>query len=95
MVAERIKELRWERNLTQTELAKKLGLTRAGVNSWESSTSLPSIRCLVEMAKFFHVSTDYMLGLSERTSIDVVGLSGEDITLISDIASRLRNDTDK
>jgi transcriptional regulator with XRE-family HTH domain len=94
MIAERIKELRQERRLTQAELAKKIGLTRAGVNSWESSMSLPSIRYLVELAKFFHVSTDYMLGLSERTSIDVVGLSEEDITLISDIASRLRKDTE-
>jgi DNA-binding XRE family transcriptional regulator len=94
MIAEKIKELRWERNISQAELAKKLGLTRGGVNSWESSTSLPSIRCLVELAKFFHVTTDYMLGLSERTSIDVVGLSDEDIALISDIASRLRRDSD-
>jgi transcriptional regulator with XRE-family HTH domain len=93
MIAERIKELRWERNLTQTELAKKLGLTRAGVNSWEQALSLPSIRYLVDLAKFFHVSTDYMLGLSNRTSIDVVGLSEEDIALISDIASRLRRDS--
>lgn len=92
MIAEKIKELRWERNMTQTDLAKKLGLSRAGVNSWEQSLSAPSLTYLVELAKFFHVTTDYLLGLSERTSIDVVGLSGEDVVLISDIASRLRKD---
>ncbi|MCL2086449.1 MAG: helix-turn-helix domain-containing protein [Oscillospiraceae bacterium] len=91
MIAERIRELREERKLSQTELAKKLGLTRGGVNSWESSTSLPSIRYLVELAKFFNCATDYMLGLSERTSIEITGLKKSDIALISDIADRLRN----
>jgi transcriptional regulator with XRE-family HTH domain len=92
MIAERIKELRWERNLSQADLARKLGLTRSGINSWEAATSLPSIRYLVELAKFFHVTTDYMLGLSERTSLDISDLNQDDIALISDIASRLRRD---
>jgi len=94
MMAEKIRVLRAERNLSQSELAKRLGLSRNGVNSWEQSLSAPSLTYLVELAKFFHVTTDYLLGLSERTSIDVVGLSDEDVALISDIASRLRRDTD-
>jgi transcriptional regulator with XRE-family HTH domain len=93
MIAEKIRILRTERNMSQSELARKLGLSRNGVNSWEQSLSAPSLTYLVELAKFFHVTTDYLLGLSERTSIDVVGLSEEDIALISDIASRLRRDS--
>ena len=93
MIAERIRELRWERNLSQAELARKLGITRSSINSWESSTSLPSIRYLIDLAKFFHVTTDYMLGMSERTSMDISNLTQEDIALISDIASRLKQDS--
>ena len=94
MISEKIRALRAERNLSQSELARRLGLSRNGVNSWEQALSAPSLTYLVELAKFFHVTTDYMLGLSERTSIDVVGLSQEDIVLISDIASRLRKDSE-
>jgi hypothetical protein len=46
----------------------------------------------VDLANFFHVTTDYLLGLSERTSIDISDLDEDDIALISDIASRLRRD---
>jgi len=94
MIAEKIRSLRVERNLSQAELAKRLGLSRNGVNSWEQALSAPSLTYLVELAKFFHVTTDYLLGLSERTSIDVVGLSREDISLISEIAGRLRKDSE-
>jgi transcriptional regulator with XRE-family HTH domain len=93
MIAEKIAELRKERNLSQSALAKKIGLTRGGVNSWEQALSLPSLHYLVELAKFFHVSTDFMLGLSDRTSIDIYGLNQEDVAMISDIASRLRRDS--
>jgi len=93
MIAEKIRALRLERNLSQSELAKRLGLSRNGVNSWEQALSAPSLTYLVELAKFFHVTTDYLLSLSERTSIDIAGLSEEDIALISDIASRLKQDT--
>jgi transcriptional regulator with XRE-family HTH domain len=92
MIAERIKELRTERNLTQAELARKLGLTRGGVNSWEQSLSLPSLQCLVTLTQFFNTSADYLLGLTDRTSINVSGLQDKDIALVSDIIDRLKDD---
>ena len=93
MIADKIRALRIERGLSQAELAKKLGLSRNGVNSWEQALSAPSLSYLVELAKFFHVSTDYLLDLSERTTIDIADLREEDIALISDIAGRLRRDS--
>ena len=92
MLAEIIKDLRHSRNLSQAELAKKLGKTRSFINSLEQSLSLPSIGCLVELSKFFSVSTDYLLGLSEHTNIDTTGLSKNDIALVSDLVNRLKND---
>ncbi|MCL2638501.1 MAG: helix-turn-helix domain-containing protein [Oscillospiraceae bacterium] len=91
MIAERIKELRTEKNLTQAELARKLGLTRGGVNSWEQSLSLPSLQYLVLLAKFFNTSADFLLGLSDRTSINVEGLREKDIALANEVIERLKS----
>ena len=63
MIADKIKMLREKRGITQAELAKQLGLTRAGVNAWEMGISVPSTQYVVELALFFKVSTDYLIGL--------------------------------
>ena len=62
MTSERIKALREARGWTQAELARRLNITRNGVNSWEQGLSMPSPACLVDLAKLFLVSTDYLLG---------------------------------
>ena len=61
MVADRIKQLRLSNNMTQTDLAKKLNITRSSVNAWEMGISTPSTAYIVELAQLFHVSTDYLL----------------------------------
>jgi transcriptional regulator with XRE-family HTH domain len=93
MIAERIRELRTEKNMTQAELAKKLGLTRGGVNSWEQSLSLPSLQCLIMLTQYFNTSADYLLGLTDRTSINVSGLKNKDIALVGDIINRLKEES--
>ena len=62
MTAERIKALREARGWTQAELARRINITRNGVNSWEQGLSMPSPACLVDLSKVFSVSTDYLLG---------------------------------
>ena len=61
MTADRIRALREARGWTQAELARRLNITRNGVNSWEQGLSMPSPACLVDLAKLFSVSTDYLL----------------------------------
>lgn len=90
MTADRIKTLREARGWTQAELARRLNMTRNGVNSWEQGLSMPSPPLLVELAKLFSVSTDYLLGLEPLLTIDVSDLDDEDIALITQIADRLR-----
>ena len=90
MTAERIKILRTARGWTQAELARRLGITRNGVNSWEQGLSMPSPALLVELAKVFSVSTDYLLGIEHLESINVTGLGRKDIALLSELADRLR-----
>ena len=64
--AERIKELREKNNMTQSDLARRLGITRSSVNAWEMGISIPSTQYVVELAELFKVSTDYILGLSKK-----------------------------
>ena len=90
MIAEKIKALREARGFTQAELARQLGITRNGVNSWEQGLSMPSPSYLVELAKLFRVSTDFLLGLSEMETINVVGLSKKDIGILTELAERLK-----
>ena len=71
MIAEKIKALREARGWTQAELARRMGITRNGVNSWEQGLSIPSPASIVELAKTFSVSTDYLLGLEPLASINV------------------------
>ena len=91
MIYERIKNLRESNNRTQTDLAKYLGISRSGVNAWEMGISVPSTRYIVELAKLFNVSTDYLLGVKETANISVEGLSESDIALIYSIIERLKD----
>lgn len=90
MTADRIKILREARGWTQAELARRLNMTRNGVNSWEQGLSMPSPPLLVELAKIFSVSTDYLLGLEPLRTVDVSGLNEDDIALLTQLADRLR-----
>lgn len=90
MTADRIKELRLARGWTQAELARRLSVTRNGVNSWEQGLSMPSPPLLVALAKTFSVSTDYLLGIGNLETLDVSGLSPSDVALLAELVNRLR-----
>lgn len=74
-MADKIKQLREQMGYTQAELARKLKLTRSSINGWEMGLSVPSTPMVVELAKIFNVSTDYLLGLDDGASLRVEGLS--------------------
>ena len=59
-----IKELRREMGCTQNRLAEVLGVTQDSISLWENDKRIPDTPYVVAMAKFFDVTTDYLLGLS-------------------------------
>lgn len=91
MTADKIKALREERGWTQAELSRRLGITRNGVNSWEQGLSMPSPACLVDLARVFSVSTDYLLGIEATATINVSGLSDKDVAVLAGLVERLRD----
>lgn len=85
MIYEKIKMLREKAGMTQVELAKRLGLSRAAVNAWEMGITVPSTHYIIELAHFFQVSTDYLLGLPEYPSISVQGLTEREVASVLEI----------
>ena len=68
MFNERLKELRKEKMLSQKELAKAINVTQQAINYWERGINEPKATYIIQLAKFFDISTDELLGLSEEKS---------------------------
>lgn len=85
--AERIQELRNENNMSQAQLAKKLGISRNAVNLWEMSLTYPSLNYLMELSKIFRVSTDYILGIENSKTLNVSNLDKEQLEIINKMIS--------
>lgn len=64
-LGENLKKLRLERNMTQENLAEFLGVTFQSVSNWERGSSYPDITLLPEIAAFFKISLDDLLGLNK------------------------------
>lgn len=85
MLGQRINELRIAMGWSQVQLAEKLNISKQTVSNWENENIQPSIEMLVRIAKLFHVSTDYLLGLDDSQMINVDGLPKSFIAHITQI----------
>lgn len=66
----RIIQLRKQLDLSQEELAKKVGVSRTIIGNYERNANTPSIEVLIKIAKVFNVSVDYLIGEGEFSSFD-------------------------
>ena len=66
-----IKELRLERNLTQSEVAKAIGTSQRNIGRWENGENTPAAIYVKALAEFFCVSADYLLGLEDDFGVRV------------------------
>ena len=79
MISERIKELRARSNMSQVKLAKALNVSRSTVNAWEMDLSMPTIKYVIEMAKLFNVTSDYILELDNSNVISLSTLNEKQV----------------
>lgn len=85
MISERIKELRARSNMSQVKLAKALNVSRSTVNAWEMDLSMPTIKYVIEMAKLFNVTSDYILELDNSNVISLSTLNEKQVKAIMNI----------
>ena len=63
----RVKKELKEQGRTQTELADFLNVRKSTVSEWVNDNNEPPMEVIVKIAKFLHVTTDYLLGLEDDT----------------------------
>lgn len=62
---ERLKYLRLEKGVSQAQLAIDTGLTISAISKWENGKRIPSALAIIILAKYFNVTTDYLLGVAD------------------------------
>lgn len=62
---ERLKELRLENNLSQKQLAEHIGVSDVAICRWESGLRIPNAENIKNIALYFGISSDYLLGLED------------------------------
>lgn len=89
--SERIKQLRLSLGINQVEFGRRLGVSKQCISNWENGNIQPSIDMLKKIAGTFKVSSDFLLGLDDRRSLDVTALTTEQLfhiqALINDITA--------
>ena len=84
MIGERLKQLRIKNGLKQQELANMFGLSSGTISFYESEQRKPDIDFIVAVAKYFDVSTDYLLGLTNATDKENIDISK--VTCLNDFS---------
>lgn len=91
LLGEKIKRLRNSQNMTQTELAERLNITKSTVSSYENDSRLPSYDVLIKMAQLFNVTIDSLL-MDERKGVyfDIDYMTDEQVAVISQLIDIFR-----
>jgi len=63
---ERLKVIREDRDLTQSNIAELLQTTRQQVSKWENGTQMMGVDKYIVLAKYYNLSLDYLLGLTDQ-----------------------------
>ncbi len=63
--SQRLRELRLDKKLSMKQLAKEINTTDAAISNWENGVNEPKISYVISIAKFFGVTSDYLLGLED------------------------------
>ena len=64
-ISQRIKEIRIDNKLNQSEFGKSLSVSQDTVSLWENGKSLPNTEFFISICQIYNVSADYLLGLED------------------------------
>lgn len=91
----KLKELRMSQNLSQNDIAKKLGISPSIVSGYETSKRTPSTENLLALSYLYKCSTDYLLGKSNDKPpvvLDVDGLTPEQIQALQTLIKTMKHE---
>ena len=71
----RLSELRLNKKLTQTQVARRLNLSKTTISGYENNIKTPSLDVLTQLSILYGVSSDYILGLENRDMLLIDGLT--------------------
>jgi len=83
--AENLKKLREANGLSQTELAIRINVNKSLISAYENELRLPSLLVLSKLAYLFNVSMEFLLGIRKSNTIDVSGLTSEQVSVITSV----------
>jgi len=86
----RLKALRLAKHMTQSEVAQRVGVSKAMISSYELEQRSPSYEVLIKLAAQFKVTTDYLLGV-ESIAMNYNGLTDREIRAVVNIIEVLRD----
>ena len=89
----RLKNLRQQHHLTQTQVANRLNLSKTSISGYENNVKTPSQDVLIKLAGLYRVSTDYLLGLDDEEMISVEGLTRQQRRLVEELVRMLQEKT--
>ena len=81
----RIKDLREDRDLRQLDVAQAVGIDQRSLSNYETGKTNPDSETVIKLAKFFGVTCDYLLGVSDVNLLDNRAIVKE----LGDIGKRL------
>lgn len=87
----RLKTLRTKNNLTQAQLAQKLGVTKSVISAYENNLRMPSYDILISISRVFKVTTDYLLGVEPKQEVDLSGLTDEEILALLNLIKAMKH----
>ena len=85
--ASRLRQLRLDKNLRQEQVTILICVNKTAISTYENNTRQPSFDILVRLATLYRVSTDYLLGMTNIRSLDLSGLSDEEVVAVSELVA--------
>ena len=87
----RLKSLRTKKGLTQLQVGNRIGVSKGVISSYELSNRTPPYDILIKLASLYNVSTDYLLGLEYKRTVNVSGLTDKQIDTITTLIDTFKH----
>lgn len=87
----RIRELREAHNMSQVALGKRVGRSKPVISSYENNLKIPPLDVLIKMANVFHISLDFLVGIEQKETVSLDGLTPSQIDVVKRVVGEFKN----